>query len=455
VGDDRPGSQAPARVKILLLAAVLIGVPGAVLRSSCVGGCATAEATPARVPFCSLPGPLRAKIAAGFRDGRSPDILAVSGRTAVVGSVPPSGAPSPAGVWLSTHRSPDPRIPIVLAGTGIRSNASLPAGADLRRIAPTVARALAFERPFPEVRSGRPLPGVARPERPRLVLQVVWKDVGSADLAADRDAWPTLRRLLTVGAGTLRGAVGSLPFDPAAALATIATGGLPAEHGITGTWLRDDRGDVVRAWSPGAPTSVIATIADDLDEALGQRPMVGLVGTDPADRGIVGRDWYGRADRDTVVLVPRGGDQARAARRVLSDGFGRDPVPDLLAVVASGPVSRLDGELRRIVRAAASASDGSLLIVVTATGSPEPTSSGPHLAAGDVVRALEATPVTDGRLVVAATPGGLFLDRSTLARERIAGSAAADAMRAMEASDGTSPFADAFQGFAVSFGRFC
>jgi hypothetical protein len=253
----------------------------------------------------------------------------------------------------------------------------------------------------------------------------------------------------------LGGAVGSLPLDAAAALATIGTGGLPAEHGITGTWLRDDRGDVVRAWSSGAPTSVIATLADDLDEAMGQRPIVGLVGTDPADRGIVGRNWYGRADRDTVVFVPRGGDRALAARRVLSEGFGRDRVPDLLAVVASGPVRRLDGELREIVRAAASASGGSLLIVVTATGSPEPTSNGPHLPASDLVRALEATPVTDGRLVEAATPGGLFLDRSTLARERVSGSVAADAVLAMEGLDGTSTFADAFQGFAVSFGRFC
>ena len=359
------------------------------------------------------------------------------------------------GVWLSTHRAPDSRIPIVFAGRGVRPHASVPDGADLRRIAPTVARALVFERPFPEVRSGRALPGVTGRERPRLVLQVVWKDVGAADLAADRGAWPTLERLLTVGAGTLRGAVGSLPLDPAAALATIGTGGLPAEHGIVGTWLRDDQGDVVRAWSPGAPTSVIATLADDLDEAMGQRAMIGLVGTDPADRGIVGRAWYGRADHDAIVVAKRRGDRRREVQRILSAGFGRDSVPDLLAVVGSGPVRRLDGELRGIVRAAASASDGSLMIVVTATGSPASTSDGPRLPARDVIRAVEATPVTDGRLVEAATPGGLFLDRVTLARERVPGSAAAAAVLAMKAPDGTSLFADAFQGFAVSFGRFC
>ena len=248
---------------------------------------------------------MRAQIAAGFRDGRSPDVVAVPRMAAVVGSLSPAGGSTGAGLWPSTDGSADTRVPIVFAGTGVRPGATVPDGTELRQIAPTVAQALGFDRPFPDVRSGRPVAGLARPERPRLVVQVVWKGVGTGDLAADRGAWPALRRLFAGGAGTLDGDVGSLPLDPTAALTTIGTGGTPAEHGIAGTWLRDDRGAVIRAWSAGAPTSVIATLADDLDEALDQRPAIALVATDAADRGIVGRAWYARTDRDPTVIAGR------------------------------------------------------------------------------------------------------------------------------------------------------
>ncbi|HEX6400576.1 MAG TPA: hypothetical protein VF108_08945 [Actinomycetota bacterium] len=450
---DRPGGPTRDRVTILLLVAALIGVPGAILRSTCGAGCAAAEAAPARVPFCTLPGELRARIAAGFRDGRSPDVVAVPRDATVVGSVSPTGARTVDGVWPSTARALDTRVPIVFAGIGVRAGAPVPDGTALRQIAPTVAQALAFERPFPQVRSGRAVAGVARPERPRLVMQVVWKDVGTADLAADRRAWPTLRRLLAHGAGTLDGDAGSLPLDPAAALTTIGTGGTPAEHGIVGTWLRDDRGAVIRAWSGGAPTSVIATLADDLDEAFGQRPEIALVGTDAADRGIVGRAWYARTDRDPAVIAGRPAVRMRAVERLLTQGLGRDRIPDLLAVVGEGPVRRLDDELARIVRLAREASGGSLLIVVTATGSPG-TPDGP-LTAGELVRALEQGAVTEGRLVEAATSGGIFLDRRTLGREEVPGSTVVDALLATTGPDGTPLFADVFQGFAVSFGRYC
>lgn len=173
------------RVKILLLSALLIGVPGAIVRSTCAVGCTSAEAGRARVPFCSLPAALRTDLAAGFRDGRSPDILAVPQHTAVMGSFAPGGEASATGTWPSTDRTPDTNVPIVFAGTGIDGDATVPVGTGLRQIAPTVARAIDFERPFPKVRSGRPVPGIAASSRPRLILQVVWKNVGTSELASD------------------------------------------------------------------------------------------------------------------------------------------------------------------------------------------------------------------------------------------------------------------------------
>jgi sialate O-acetylesterase len=46
------------------------------------------------------------------------------------------------------------------------------------------------------------------------------------------------RPMLDDGAGTLEGETGSLPIDPAATLTTVGTGGLPSQHGITGSFVR-------------------------------------------------------------------------------------------------------------------------------------------------------------------------------------------------------------------------
>ena len=64
---------------------------------------------------------------------------------------------------------------------------------------------------------------------------------------------------------------GSLPLDPTAVETTIGTGGLPSQHGITGTWVRNAQGRLVRAFGPGAPTPVIAALGDDLDQRDGRR----------------------------------------------------------------------------------------------------------------------------------------------------------------------------------------
>ena len=127
---------------------------------------------------------------------------------------------------------------------------------------------------------------------PSLVVQVVWKGVGSADLEAHPHAWPFLRATIDQGGGTLEGTTGSLPLDPTATLTTIGTGGLPTQHGITGTIIRGDDGDVAPAWGAGAPGSVIATLADDLDRDTDQRALIAGVLSSRSDRGIIGDGWY-------------------------------------------------------------------------------------------------------------------------------------------------------------------
>lgn len=444
------------RQAALLLAMMVLGLPAGVFRLTCVGNtCAAVEGSePTTVPFCPLPGELKQRIVAGFREGRSPDVLGVTVGSAVVGGAGPwSSAMMP--LWPSLSPRPDTRVPIVFTGTGVRPGPDVPEGTTLDQIAPTIAEALRFRRPFPEVRSGRPIPRLTGGKVPRLVLEVAWKGIGTADLEAAPDDWPFLGSLLDRGAGTLAGEAGSLPLDPAATLTTIGTGGPPSEHGITGTLLRNDDGRLVRAWRPGAPLSVIATLPEDLDEELGQRPLVGLVATDPADRGIVGGAWYVEHDRDLVEISERAGSRVVSVERLLARGFGRDDVPDIMAVVMEGPVRGLDRDLRRIVHAAERASGGSVLVVIAGTGTVLPPAGAAVVGAPRLVEQVNRAVGLSEPIVSAAAPGGLFLDQGALTRAGVTGKVAQEALLEADGPDGRPLVADAFQSFAVSFARYC
>jgi hypothetical protein len=405
----------------------------------------------ARVPFCPLPTELKAKLAAGFREGRSPDVMAVTGNHAVAG-------PAGAGPWPSvTAASRGTAVPIVFFGTGIERGAVVPRGTGLDGIAPTLSEVLGFRRPHPDVRAGTAVAGISDGERPRLVLEVAWKGVGTQELRDDPRSWRSLRSLMERGAATVAGTTGSLPLDPAATLTTIGTGGLPSQHGITGALVRNDHGRLVGAWGPGAPFSVIATLPDDLDQAMDQRPLIGLVASDEADRGIVGGNWYIGHDRDAIV-VATGGSAVPAAEQLLAEGFGHDAVPDILAVVLDGPVGSIDRRTQELVAAAERSAGGSVAVAIAGTGgsvADAGSTGGARIPLPDVVSQVDAGVSGDANVIAGAVSGGLFLDQGALAREGISADAVVQATMGVTAPDGTRVFEDAFQGFAVSFGRYC
>lgn len=64
----------------VVAAMAVLGIPAGILRLGCIGNtCAAVGADePVGVPFCPLPGELKREIVAGFREGRSPDVLAVT-----------------------------------------------------------------------------------------------------------------------------------------------------------------------------------------------------------------------------------------------------------------------------------------------------------------------------------------------------------------------------------------
>ena len=442
------------RLLVLLAVLAAIGLPAGALQALCVGRSCDAGTNEApRVPFCPLDAKLRQLIANGYREGRSADVLGISGDIPIYAQL--GGARV---AWPSVNA--DTRVPIVFWGSGVASGASMPPDVGLDRIAPTVSEILAFDRPFPDVRSGEPIGGMAARtgSRPRLVLLIAWASTGTADLEDYPNAWPYVRSLMDDGVGTLDATTGSLPLDPAATLTTIGTGGIPSQHGITGSFVRNDEpgspraGEVHEAFADGAPVHVIATLADDLEEHADPRTLVGLVATDERDRGLVGGGWYPGQDPVDVVFA----DTAAAPLAVdvdLESGYGSDAVSDLIGVVLHGGIHRLDQLTREIVRSAERATNGSVLVVVAGTGiSERHRLAMPDTALVDAVD--DAVPGTR-RVVEATVAGGVYLDQAALTETAVTGRAAADAMFDVTSSNGETMMVDAFQGFAVSFSRYC
>jgi hypothetical protein len=440
------------RLLVLLAVLAAIGLPAGALQALCVGrSCDAGTNETPRVPFCPLDPKLRQLIANGYREGRSADVLGVAGDVPIFTEL--GGAKI---AWPSANA--DPRVPVVFWGSGVASGA-MPRNVGLDRIAPTVSEILAFDRPFPDVRSGEPIDGVAARtgSRPRLVLLIAWASTGTAGLEDDPNAWPYLRSLMDDGVGTLDATTGSLPLDPAATLTTIGTGGLPSQHGITGSFVRNDvtgshAGEVHEAFADGAPVHVIATLADDLEEHADPRTLVGLVAADERDRGLVGGGWYPGQDPVDVVF----GDTAAAPLAVdvdLESGYGADAVSDLIGVVLHGGIHRLDRLTGEIVRSAERATNRSVLVVVAGTG----TSERHRLAMPDTTLldgVEDAVPGTR-RVVEATVAGGVYLEQAVLTETAVTGRAAADAMLDVTGSNGETMMVDAFQGFAVSFSRYC
>lgn len=456
------------RLGAFLVAAAVVGIPAGALRALCVGKACDRRATAragAGTPFCSLPARVRDLVASGFYEGRSPDVLAVTAEPAIAGG-DAFGRGEPAPLWPSAAGAGAGRVPIAFTGAGVAPGATVPAGTGLADVADTIAAVVGLRRPHASVRSGEAVPAVAAGPPPALVLEVVWKGVGTSDLERAPRRWPNLARLMRAGPSTLDGRVGSEPLDPAAALATIGTGGLPSEHGITGTIMRpagavvaagadgEPRG-VVEAFGRGAPETVIATLGDHLDEIGNNEPVVGVVGTHPSDRGLIGGSWYPGRDRDPAVILAaaaRPGRQAAAAVSLLRrEGFGADSVTDLAAVAMTGPVAGLDRALPKLVRAAQAVSGGSAAVVVTATGAQTRPGRDEVAGAAGLRRRLGGM----ARLIEAVAPGGVYLDERALARRGASDGTVARALARLRTDEGEPVMADVFPAIAVTFGRYC
>jgi hypothetical protein len=441
------------RLLLVVVVAAAVAVPAAALRAACVAGsCHGTPKATLSVPFCAVPERARELLAAGYSEGASPDVIALTGPRPVVGSAGPGHAEP---IRWPTSGGDEARVPLVLIGPGVRGG-PLPSGTSLADVTPTVERPLGgAERRFPSgVRTGSALPVVAASSAPRLLLEVAWAGVGSEDLRARPSAWPYLHGLMRAGhtAGTLDATTGSLPADPAAVLTTLGTGSTPSEHGITGAFLRSPyTGDVVRAWRAGATPSSLPTLANDVLRRGHGAARAVLVTSESTDGGVVGGEFSVGSGRPRIRVEP-GGAQGlvdASVRALRSARLGADDVPDLLVVVLRGPIAEMDSATRSIVRAARLEAGGSLLSVVTATGSSRGVGAGSGADATTASTIRHELARALGRdVVTAATPSGIFLRPGTSAQ------GASRALTRIRAG-GHLVFDNAFPTFSLALAAFC
>jgi hypothetical protein len=128
-------------------------------------------------------------------------------------------------------------------------------------------------------------------------------------------------------------------------------------------------------------------------------------------------------------------------------------VTDVLGVVLDGSVPRLLRQTEAILAAAANATDGSLLVALAGTGTRERSMTA--VSDDELVNAIEEAVPGSRPAVAGVVPGGVFLDRDTLRATEVTGQVAVDALLGVTGPDGRAIMADAFQGFAVSFARYC
>ena len=439
------------RLRVLLLALLLIGAPAVILNLACVGkSCPTTSVAKADVPFCPLPDELRTLLENGFYKGRSPDVFAVAKGPDVHGGTggKASGA---APMWPDPGQVSATTVPIVLYGDGVIPGADIPDVTGMDQIAPTLANIAGLDRGHPEVRAGVAIDGVWKKATPALIVMVGIKDLGSPSA----QYWPYLASLMKQGSSTLAGSAQSLPVDSAATLTTFGTGGLPSQHGITGSLMRNGTGALTPAWGANAPGSVVASLADDLDYKSGNEPLVGMVATDASDRGLIGDGWYTLGADSDPFVVTQPTKVADAVAKMLSENFGSDNQTDLIGVTLDGSrPSIADAELQAIVKAATAASGGSLTVAVAGTGSA--TAPGKDaVTAMSVVLQVQDTVGAPG-VVETAVPGGLFLNQQVLSDRGLPAGEIVDALAdTTNEKTGQPLMLDAYPAFSVSFARYC
>ena len=194
----------------------------------------------------------------------------------------------------------------------------------LAGIAPTQAQLLDF--PFKAVDGSPMAEAIAGNQaRPKLLVTMVWDAGGRNVLRRWNDDWPYLRSLIPRGAWYEHATVGTSPTSTAQTHATIGTGAFPDAHGLVAHRLRIGP-DLTTPWAEGPAYLIEPTLADLYDRAMGNRPVVGEVGTVSIHLGMLGHGaMWGGGDQDIAVIREKVG-----ADTLGEEGFDWNLTPELM-----------------------------------------------------------------------------------------------------------------------------
>jgi len=193
-------------------------------------------------------------------------------------------------------------VPMLWLGPGI-----IPAGKVVNRpvtlanVAPTSAKLLHFDGFHPI--DGRSMPEVLQTgaPTPKLLVTLVWDAGGMNVLNAWPNAHPYLDSLLRQGTWFSNASVGSSPTSTAQDHAIIGTGDFPDHNGIVGHHLTIG-GKLTSPWNDGPSFLIEPTLADIYDRAMGNKPVVGIVGTVDIHFGMLGHGaFFTGGDRDIAL----------------------------------------------------------------------------------------------------------------------------------------------------------
>ena len=196
-------------------------------------------------------------------------------------------------------------VPLVFYGPGrIAETGPIDEPASVADIYPTVGRLTGV--PLPE-RDGKPLQSILESGAgaPKLIVLVVWDGVGRNVLTRWEGRWPNLARLEREGASFREASVGSSPSITPATHATMGTGSFPVDHGVTAIEFRDKDGAVRGVFPKRDPADLkLSTFADEIDLALDNEPLVGMLAWKSWHMGMMGHGaQLPGGDADQLALI--------------------------------------------------------------------------------------------------------------------------------------------------------
>ena len=198
-------------------------------------------------------------------------------------------------------------IPLVLYGPGnIKAAGRLEEPASIADVYPTAGRLTGVDLP---PRSGRVLADALEANAsPKVIVTVVWDGVGRNVLERWPGRWPNLERLEAEGTSYLGAVVGSSPSITPATHSTLGTGAYPRRHGVTAIEMRMADGRVGGAFGGRDPAGLrLTTFGDEIDLALGNAPLVGMLAWKSWHIGMLGHGAQTPGgDADQLGLIGHG-----------------------------------------------------------------------------------------------------------------------------------------------------